>query len=175
MSVNLEQYKPVTYWVFTTNALRSNIGDGTLEYYKRYESPISSYRKEDAPFSADHPEFFYCNQFTARRNTPQNEIVHQAKTGLGNFAITQHKNHFYNDEVILLLSCDSDGEFNLDVAYYESNTRKWTIEPFTDLADDSDFTEKQKKYVMGKLTDFYNALTDNPKAKIKNLQEEYLT
>lgn len=57
MSVNLEQYKPVTYWVFTTNALRSNIGDGTLEYYKRYESPISSYRKEDAPFSADHPEF----------------------------------------------------------------------------------------------------------------------
>lgn len=77
--------------------------------------------------------------------------------------------------MILLLSCDSDGEFNLDVAYHESNTRKWTIEPFTDLADDSDFTEKQKKYVMGKLTDFYNALTDNPKAKIKNLQEEYLT
>ena len=33
MSVNLEQYKPVTYLVFTTNALRNNIGDGTLEFY----------------------------------------------------------------------------------------------------------------------------------------------
>lgn len=40
MSVNLEQYKPVTYLVFTTNALRNNIGDGTLEFYKRYESSI---------------------------------------------------------------------------------------------------------------------------------------
>ena len=48
MSVNLEQYKPVTYLVFTTNALRNNIGDGTLEFYKRYESPFSSFHKEDA-------------------------------------------------------------------------------------------------------------------------------
>ena len=40
MSVNLEQYKPVTYLVFTTNVLRNNIGDGTLEFYKRYESSI---------------------------------------------------------------------------------------------------------------------------------------
>ena len=62
MSVNLEQFKPVTYLVFTTNALRNNIGDGTLEYYKKYESPFSSFTKADEPFSADHPEFFYCNE-----------------------------------------------------------------------------------------------------------------
>lgn len=46
MSVNLEQYKPVTYLVFTTNALRNNIGDGTLEFYKRYESSIFSYLRK---------------------------------------------------------------------------------------------------------------------------------
>ena len=67
MSVNLEQFKPVTYLVFTTNALRNNIGDGTLEYYKKYESPFSSFTKADEPFSADHPEFFYCNEFTVKR------------------------------------------------------------------------------------------------------------
>ena len=50
MSVNLEQYKPVTYLVFTTNVLRNNIGDGTLEFYKRYESSIFSYLKENKPF-----------------------------------------------------------------------------------------------------------------------------
>lgn len=175
MSVNLEQYKPVTYLVFTTNALRNNIGDGTLEFYKRYESSIFSYLKENKPFSVDHPEFFYCNQLTVRRNTPQDEIVDRAKSALGNFAITQRKNYFYNDEVILLLSCDSDGEFNLDVIYYENNVKKWTMEPFTDLADDSDFTERKKDYIMDKLTDFYNAMTNNPKAKIRDLQEEYLT
>ena len=175
MSVNLEQYKPVTYWVFTTNALRSNIGDGTLEYYKRYESPISSYRKEDAPFSADHPEFFYCNEFTVKRCTPQSEIIDKARKALGNIAMTQRKNTFYREEVILLLSCNDDGEFDLDVIYYETNTRKWTMEPFADLAEDSEFTEKQTSYVVDKLVDFYNVKDNNPKAKIRDLQKEYLT
>lgn len=175
MSVNLEQFKPVTYLVFTTNALRNNIGDGTLEYYKRYESPFSSFTKADEPFSADHPEFFYCNEFTVKRCTPQSEIIDKARKALGNIAMTQRKNAFYREEVILLLSCNNDGEFDLDVIYYETNTRKWAMEPFTDLADDSDFTEKQKDYIMDKLTDFYNAMTNNPKAKIRDLQEEYLT
>ena len=174
MSVNLEQYKPVTYLVFTTNALRNNIGDGTLEFYKRYESPFSSFHKEDGPFNTDHPEFSYCNEFTVKRCTPQNEIIDKARKALGNLTI-QRREPFCREEVILLLSCNNDGEFDLDVIYYETNTRKWAMEPFTDLADDSDFTEKQKDYIMDKLTDFYNAMTNNPKAKIRDLQEEYLT
>lgn len=175
MSVNLEQFKPVTYLVFTTNALRNNIGDGTLEYYKRYESPFSSFTKADEPFSADHPEFFYCNEFTAKRCTPQSEIIDKARKALGNIAMTQRKNTFYREEVILLLSCNDDGEFDLDVIYYETNTRKWTMEPFADLAEDSEFTEKQTSYVVDKLVDFYNVKDNNPKAKIRDLQKEYLT
>lgn len=175
MSVNLEQYKPVTYLVFTTNVLRNNNGDGTLEYYKRYKSPFSSFIKADEPFSADHPEFFYCNEFTVKRCTPQDEIIDKARTALGNFARTQRKNTFYREEVILLLSCKDAGEFDLDVIYYETNTRKWTMEPFADLAEDSAFTEKQISYVADKLADFYNAKNNNSKAKIRDLQEEYLT
>ena len=174
MSVNLEQYKPVTYLVFTTNALRNNIGDGTLEFYKRYESPFSSFHKEDGPFNTDHPEFSYCNEFTVKRCTPQNEIIDKARKALGNLTI-QRREPFCREEVILLLSCNNDGEFDLDVIYYETNTRKWAMEPFTDLADDSDFTEKQKDYIMDKLTDFYNVKNNNPKAKIRDLQKEYLT
>lgn len=175
MSIDLEQCKPVTYLVFTTNVLRNNIGDGTLEYYKRYESPFSSFSKKDEPFSADHPEFFYCDKFTVKRCVPQSEIIHKARTALGNFAITQRKNDFYREEVILLLSHNSDDEFDLDVVYYNTDEKKWEIEPFEDLAEDSDFTDKQRNYVMNKLTNFYNGLTDNSKSKIKNLQEEYLT
>ena len=175
MSVNLEQLKPVTYLVFTTNALRNNIGDGTLEYYKKYESPFSSFTKADEPFSADHPEFFYCNEFTVKRCTPQSEIIDKARKALGNIAMTQRKNTFYREEVILLLSCNDDGEFDLDVIYYETNTRKWTMEPFADLAEDSEFTEKQTSYVVDKLVDFYNVKDNNPKAKIRDLQKEYLT
>lgn len=175
MSVNLEQFKPVTYLVFTTNALRNNIGDGTLEYYKKYESPFSSFTKADEPFSADHPEFFYCNEFTVKRCTPQSEIIDKARKALGNIAMTQRKNTFYREEVILLLSCNDDGEFDLDVIYYETNTRKWTMEPFADLAEDSDLTDKQKKRVLDKLTNFYDAMNDNSHATIKDLQEEYLT
>ena len=169
MSVNLEQFKPVTYLVFTTNALRNNIGDGTLEYYKKYESPFSSFTK------ADDPEFFYCNEFTVKRCTPQSEIIDKARKALGNIAMTQRKNTFYREEVILLLSCNDDGEFDLDVIYYETNTRKWTMEPFADLAEDSEFTEKQTSYVVDKLVDFYNVKDNNPKAKIRDLQKEYLT
>ena len=175
MSVNLEQFKPVTYLVFTTNALRNNIGDGTLEFYKRYESPFSSNYKLDGPFNADHPEFFYCNEFTVKRCTPQSEIIDKARKALGNIAMTQRKNTFYREEVILLLSCNDDGEFDLDVIYYETNTRKWTMEPFADLAEDSEFTEKQTSYVVDKLVDFYNVKDNNPKAKIRDLQKEYLT
>ena len=88
MNTNIDRYKPKTYFAFTTNALRNNVGDGTLEFYTKYKSPLSSFLKEENPFNMDHPEFFYCNQFTVRRNTPQNEIVDKAKTALGNFAIT---------------------------------------------------------------------------------------
>ena len=175
MSVNLEQFKPVTYLVFTTNALRNNIGDGTLEYYKKYESPFSSFTKADEPFSADHPEFLNSNEFTVKRCTPQSEIIDKARKALGNIAMTQRKNTFYREEVILLLSCNDDGEFDLDVIYYETNTRKWTMEPFADLAEDSEFTEKQTSYVVDKLVDFYNVKDNNPKAKIRDLQKEYLT
>ena len=89
--------------------------------------------------------------------------------------MTQRKNTFYREEVILLLSCNDDGEFDLDVIYYETNTRKWTMEPFADLAEDSEFTEKQTSYVVDKLVDFYNVKDNNPKAKIRDLQKEYLT
>ena len=175
MSVNLEQYKPVTYLVFTTNALRNNIGDGTLEFYKRYESPFSSNYKLDGPFNADHPEFFYCNEFTVKRCTPQSEIIDKARKALGNIAMTQRKESFCREEVILLLSYNDDGEFDLDVIYKEENAHKWTMEPFADLAEDSEFTEKQTSYVVEKLADFYDAKNNNPKAKIRDLQEEYLT
>lgn len=174
MSVNLDQYKPLTYLVFTTNALRNNIGDGTLDYYKRYESPISSFSKDDEPFSADHPEFFYCNNFTVKRCTPQTEIINKARTALGNLAITQRKNTFYREEVILLLSCNAEGEFDFDVIYREDNAQKWTMEPFADLAEDSELTEKQVKHIKKKLIDFYTAKTNNPNVKSARLQEEYL-
>lgn len=175
MNTNIDRYKPKTYFAFTTNALRNNVGDGTLEYYKKYESPFSSFTKADEPFSADHPEFFYCNEFTVKRCTPQSEIIDKARKALGNIAMTQRKNTFYREEVILLLSCNDDGEFDLDVIYYETNTRKWTMEPFADLAEDSEFTEKQTSYVVDKLVDFYNVKDNNPKAKIRDLQKEYLT
>ncbi len=175
MSTNLEQYKPVTYLVFTTNALRNNIGDGTLDYYKRYESPNSDFIKKNEPFSVNHPEFFYCNEFTVKRCTPQDEIIDKAKTALGNLAITQRKNTFYHEEVILLLSCNNEGEFDLDVIYWEDNPRKWTLEPFADLAEDSELSEKQKNHIMNRLTHFYNEKKNNPHAKNKDLQEEYLT
>ncbi len=74
-----------------------------------------------------------------------------------------------------MLSCNDDGEFDLDVIYKEENAHKWTMEPFADLAEDSEFTEKQTSYVVEKLADFYDAKNNNPKAKIRDLQEEYLT
>ena len=49
------------------------------------------------------------------------------------------------------------------------------MEPFADLAEDSEFTEKQTSYVVDKLVDFYNVKDNNPKAKIRDLQKEYLT
>ena len=174
MSVNLEQFKPVTYLVFTTNALRNNIGDGTLEFYKRYESPFSSFHKEDGPFNTDHPEFSYCNEFTVKRCTPQNEIIDKARKALGNLTI-QRREPFCREEVILLLSCNDEGEFDLDVVYKEENARKYEMEPFADLAEDSEFTAKQRNYIISKLTNFYNEKKDNPRANIKDLQEEYLT
>ena len=49
------------------------------------------------------------------------------------------------------------------------------MEPFADLAEDSEFTAKQRNYIISKLTNFYNEKKDNPRANIKDLQEEYLT
>lgn len=89
--------------------------------------------------------------------------------------MTQRKNTFYREEVILSLSCNDEGEFDLDVIYWEDTTRKWTMEPFADLAEDSEFTEKQKSYIMNRLINFYNEKEDNPHANIKKLREEYLT
>lgn len=174
MSAVLKPYEPVTYLVFTTNALRNNIGDGTLDYYKRYESPYSAYSKEDGPFNADHPEFFYCNEITVKRNILEDELIRKARTALGNLIITQRKNEFCNEEIILLLSYD-ENEFSLNVIYCDTKNRKWTIEPFEDLADDSDITNKQRQYIMGKLINFYNERINNPNAEIAYLQEEYLT
>lgn len=174
MDTNINRYRPKTYFVFTTNALRNNVGDGTLEFYTKYKNPLSSLLKEENPFNMDHPEFFYCNKFSVRWDASEDEIINKAKTALGNMAITQRKNTFYQEEIILLLSCN-DGEFDLDVIYYENRARKCTMEPFEDLAADSDLTDKQKKRVLDKLTNFYDAMNDNSHATIKDLQEEYLT
>lgn len=173
MNTNIDRYKPKTYFAFMTNALRNNIGDGTLEFYIKYKSPLSSLLKEENPFNMDHPEFFYCDKFSVRCDASEDEIIHKAKAALGNMAITQRKNTFYREELILLLSCNNDGEFGLDVIYFD--THKWAMEPFEDLAADSDLTDKQKKRVLDKLTNFYDAMNDNSHATIKDLQEEYLT
>lgn len=176
MNTNLDRYKPVKYLVFTTNALRNNIGDGTLDYYKRYKSPNSSYFKiENEPFNSDHPKFFYCDQFTVRRCALDDEIIQKAKSALGNLAVKQRKNSFYREEIILLLNCDDENEFSLDVIYLDINTKKWVKEPFEDLAYDSDITDQQRKYIMNKLTNFYNARVENQNAKTVDLQDEYLT
>lgn len=173
MNTNIDRYKPKTYFAFTTNALRNNVGDGTLEFYTKYKSPLSSLIKEENPFNMDHPEFFYCNKFSVRWDASEDEIINKAKTALGNMAITQRKNTFYREEVILLLSCNDDGELGVGVIYFD--THKWVMEPFEDLAADSDLTDKQKKRVLDKLTNFYDAMNDNSHATIKDLQEEYLT
>lgn len=166
MNTNIDRYKPKTYFVFTTNALRNNIGDGTLEFYTKYKSPLSSFLKEENSFNMDHPEFFYCDNFSVRWDASEDEIISKARTALGNIT-------FYREEFILLLSCDDSGEFNLDVIY--SGTHKRAMEPFEDLAADSDLTDKQKKRVLDKLTNFYDAMKDDPHARIRDLQEEYLT
>lgn len=70
---------------------------------------------------------------------------------------------------------EAEGEFDLDVVYKEENARKYEMEPFADLAEDSEFTAKQRNYIISKLTNFYNEKKDNPRANIKDLQEEYLT
>lgn len=166
MNTNINRYRPKTYFVFTTNALRNNVGDGTLEFYTKYKNPLSSLLKEENPFNMDHPEFFYCNKFSVRWDASEDEIINKTRTALGNIT-------FYREEVILLLSCDDSGEFNLDVIY--SGTHKRAMEPFEDLAADSDLTDKQKKRVLDKLTNFYDAMKDDPHARIRDLQEEYLT
>ncbi len=173
MSANLDKFKPVTHLVFTTNALRNNNGDGTLNYYKRYESSYSNPIKKDEPFSANYPEFFYHGEITIRYVDTQDEVINKAKSTLSNLAITQRKK-FYLEEIILLLNCDSDGEFVVNVIYYDIYTRKWDMELFADLAEDSELTEKQVKHIMNKLIDFYRAKADTPKAKISELQKEYL-
>ena len=93
---------------------------------------------------------------------------------MGNLTI-QRREPFCREEVILLLSCNDEGEFDLDVVYKEENARKYEMEPFADLAEDSEFTAKQRNYIISKLTNFYNEKKDNPRANIKDLQEEYLT
>ena len=100
MSANLDKFKPVTHLVFTTNALRNNNGDGTLNYYKRYESSYSNPIKKDEPFSANYPEFFYHGEITIRYVDTQDEVINKAKSTLSNLAITQRKK-FYLEEIIL--------------------------------------------------------------------------
>ncbi len=66
MNTNIDRYKPKTYFAFMTNALRNNVGDGTLEFYTKYKSPLSSLLKEENPFNMDHPEFSFCDKFSVR-------------------------------------------------------------------------------------------------------------
>ena len=91
MSANLDKFKPVTHLVFTTNALRNSNGDGTLNYYKRYESSYSNPIKKDEPFSANYPEFFYHGEITIRYVDTQDEVINKAKSTLSNLAITQYQ------------------------------------------------------------------------------------
>lgn len=174
MSTNFDKFKPVTYLVFTTNALRNNIGDGTLDYYKRYESPFSDFLEKNEPFSADYPEFYYHGEITIRYVDTQDEIINRAKSALGNLAITLRKNRFYLEEIIILFSRNSEGEIIVNIIYYDTYTRKWTMEPFADLADDSNLESKSYRHILKKMIDFYNAKENNPKAKTSELQEEYL-
>lgn len=174
MNTNLDRYKPVKYLVFTTNALRNNEGDGTLDYYDRY---IISYPiKENSPFNMDHPQFCYYGEITVRFDYPQNEIIKIAKSKIAGSMITkEHKNCFNREDVLLLLSCNSEEQFKLDVVFNDSTKKQWSIEPFDDLAYDSKLSDKQTDHIMKRLTDFYVALQNNPDARITDLQERYLS
>lgn len=78
MNTNIDRYKPVKYLVFTTNALRNNEGDGTLNYYDRY---ITSYPiKNNSPFNKDHPQFCYYGETTVRFDCTQKETINRARS-----------------------------------------------------------------------------------------------
>lgn len=49
------------------------------------------------------------------------------------------------------------------------------MEPFDDLAYDSNLSDRQTDHIMKRLTDFYEALQNNPNARITDLQERYLS
>lgn len=175
MNTNLDKYKPVNYLVFTTNALRNNEGDGTLDYYDRYINPISGFVKENSPFNNDNPQFCYYGNITVGFNYTPGEIISKAKSLLGSMITKQRKNRLYPEEVLLLLCRDSEGQFKLNVVFHDKIAKQWSMEPFDDLAFDSDLTDKQINHIMSRLTDFYKALQDNPKIKIADLQEKYLS
>lgn len=87
----------------------------------------------------------------------------------------EHKNYFNQEDVLLLLSCNSEGRLKLDIAYYDSTKNQWSMEPFDDLAYDSNLSDRQTDHIMKRLTDFYEALQNNPNARITDLQERYLS
>lgn len=64
MNTNIDRYKPVKYLVFTTNALRNNEGDGTLNYYDRY---ITSYPIKNNSPSPFHKQSHTSNCVAATR------------------------------------------------------------------------------------------------------------
>ena len=174
MNTNIDRYKPVKYLVFTTNALRNNEGDGTLNYYDRY---ITSYPiKNNSPFNKDHPQFCYYGETTVRFDCTQKETINRAKSKvLESILNKEHKNYFNQEDVLLLLSCNSEGRLKLDIAYYDSTKNQWSMEPFDDLAYDSNLSDRQTDHIMKRLTDFYEALQNNPNARITDLQERYLS
>lgn len=69
----------------------------------------------------------------------------------------EHKNYFNQEDVLLLLSCNSEGRLKLDIAYYDSTKNQWSMEPFDDLAYDSNLSDRQTDHIMKRLTDFYEA------------------
>lgn len=174
MNTNIDRYKPVTYLVFTTNALRNNEGDGTLDYYDRY---IISYPiKENSPFNKDHSQFCYYGKITVRFDYSQKEIINIAKFKIGeSIIIKEHRNFLNREDVLLLLSCNNEQQFRLDVVFSDSTKNQWSMEPFDDLAYDSNLTDRQANHIMKRLTDFYEALQNNPNARITELQEKYLS
>lgn len=147
-----------TYLILTTNVLRNYNLDGTLTFHNRYILPLSSVltRKPPVRFDNEHPAFTYHRTIKLRPYQTLSPELSRANIG--------------NDEIVLAV-----GEDELIVTYHNKNSHAWEQETFDDLAFDSDFTDEQQKYIHTKVTDFYKAFTNDPKANIAKLQEEYLT
>lgn len=94
---------------------------------------------------------------------------------LESIVIKEHKNYFNQEDVLLLLSCNSEEQLKLDIAYYDLTKNQWSMEPFDDLAYDSNLSDRQINHIMKRLTDFYEALQNIPNTRITELQERYLS